>query len=375
MPSPRGPPARGCRNPAAAAVDRDRHVEQHLVAQRGEVRLEAPEQLGGARRGREEPQLDLLRRRELDELLLEGPREAAAAQVPAVELLQEARRAPLAQLPHGLADEEDELGGDLLPSRLLADAVDDLPQCPRVPLRAAPDHHGRRARGREHGLRPRARRDVARGDHRHVDQVNELGGQTVVGLARVHLPRRARVERERLRSRLDEPRADLEACSRAVLEPPPHLHADRDLDRLGDRTDDPRGPVRVVEQRRARACLRHLPHGAAEVDVDEVCAGGLHHPRGVGHHPRLRAEDLDRERVLVSRHAQVPERARVPVLDPGAADHLRADEAGPEPAALAAERLHAHARHRCEDEARRDLHRSDAPGLPKIYLHRPGNCS
>ena len=42
--------------------------------------------------------------------------------------------------------------------------------------------------------------------------------------------------------------------------------------------------------------------------------------------PRLRAEELDRERMLVRGDAQVAERPLVAVLDPGAAHHLRADE-------------------------------------------------
>ena len=78
---------------------------------------------------------------------------------------------------------------------------------------------------------------------------------------------------------------------------------------------------------------------------------------------RLRAEDLDRERVLVRGDPQIAERALVPVLDPGARDHLRADEPGPEPAPLAAEGLYADARHRREHDSRRHLHLADPPGL------------
>ena len=87
------------------------------------------------------------------------------------------------------------------------------------------------------------------------------------------------------------------------------------VDRAGDRLDDPRRVVGVVEQRRAGAGLRHLADGAAEVDVDDVRAGGLDHPRRLGHRGRVGAEDLDRERVLVGGDAQVAERALVPVLD------------------------------------------------------------
>src|SRR6185503_15944883 len=108
----------------------------------------------------EQPSLDLLRRVEDDQLLLERPREAAAAQVPAVELLQEAARAALAQLADGLADEEDELGDDLLARRLAPATVDDLLEHPRVALCGTADHHGGCPRRRQHGLRLGTGHDV-----------------------------------------------------------------------------------------------------------------------------------------------------------------------------------------------------------------------
>ena len=70
--------------------------------------------------------------------------------------------------------------------------------------------------------------------------------------------------------------------------------------------------------------------------------------------------------MLVRGDAQVAEGALVPVLDSRAADHLGAHEARAEPASLAAERLHADARHRRQDEPRRDLDGPDRPGLAKI---------
>ena len=86
----------------------------------------------------------------------------------------------------------------------------------------------------------------------------------------------------------------------------------------------------------------------------------------------IRAEQLDRERVLVGGDAEVAERPFVAVLDPGAADHLGAHEAGAEAPALAAEGLHADARHRREDEPRRYLDRPDRPALAEVD-HRLGN--
>ena len=68
---------------------------------------------------------------------------------------------------------------------------------------------------------------------------------------------------------------------------------------LGDRLGDPARQSRLLEQVRARSGLRHLPYRAAEVHVDDVGAGGLHHPRRLSHRRRLGAEDLDGERVLV----------------------------------------------------------------------------
>ena len=73
--------------------------------------------------------------------------------------------------------------------------------------------------------------------------------------------------------------------------------------------------------------------------------------------------------MLVGGDAQVAERPLVPVLDPGAADHLRADETGAEAPPLAAERLHADARHRRQDDARRDLDVPDPPALAEVDLH------
>ena len=107
-------------------------------------------------------------------------------------------------------------------------------------------------------------------------------------------------------------------------------------------------------------------HGAAEVDVDDVRAGRLDHPRRLGHRDRVGAEDLDRERVLVGGDAQVAERLFVAVLDSRDGDHLRADEPGAVAAALPAECLDAHAGHRSEHEPARDLDAAEGPGLVEI---------
>ena len=79
----------------------------------------------------------------------------------------------------------------------------------------------------------------------------------------------------------------------------------------------------------------------------------------------VRAEELDRKRVLVRGNPQIPERLLVAVLDSGAGDHFGADEAGPESASLPPERLHADAGHRRKDEPGRHVDRADLPALAK----------
>src|SRR6185437_13336138 len=117
---------------SAASVNGDREAVQDRLLFRGrQLRLELRYERRRARSGREEPRHDLLRRPELDELLLERFREAAVSEVPAVELLQEADRALLAELAHRLADEDDELGRHLLAGRAERLTLGDLPERPR----------------------------------------------------------------------------------------------------------------------------------------------------------------------------------------------------------------------------------------------------
>src|SRR5438874_8942358 len=148
-------------NPSAAAVDRDRHpVEENLVGRIRKLALEPLDDLRGARRSGVETRDDVLHRLQLHELLLELPRETAAPEVPAVELLQKSCSALRAELALGLADEQDQLRRNLLARRVLRATVDDLAQRPRVPLRAPPDHHRGGTGRRQHRLGASAGRDV-----------------------------------------------------------------------------------------------------------------------------------------------------------------------------------------------------------------------
>ena len=336
---------------------------------------------GGA--GLEQQPLDFVDRLGLRQRGAHARAEPAAAQVPAVELAQPADGALGGHLARHLAHEAHELADQLLVGRHAGDAVDQLGQQPGVALGAARDHHGARARRVEHFLGARAVGDVAGGHHGDVDEVDEFGRQGVVGPAGVHLLCRAGVERDRLGTRVDQLWAEHEAVARAVAHAGPQLDRHGDGDGLGDRARDGDRHVVVVERRGARAGLRDLAHRAAEVDVDDVGAGGLAHARGLGDRGRIRSEDLHREGMLVAGDAQVAERARVAVREAAGRDHLRAHEARAEAASLPPEGLHGDSRHRREHDARGNLHLADLERRREIessggesgWLHGATQCT
>ena len=335
-------------------------------------RRQTRDDLGCLRGCNEKPLNDLVCGLELDELLFEGTREASAAEVPTVELLEKARGAPLSHLEHRFPDEQDQLGRDLLTFRLAVVAVYDLAQGPGIALRASSDHHCSSAGRRQHGLCPGPRSDVSARDHGYVDQINELGSERMICGPRVHLPRRARMQGQRCCACVHQPWPHLEAGAGAVLESSAHLDGDRSVHGLGDRRHDPTRAAGILEERCPGAGLRHLLDRAPEVDVHDVGPSLLDHVRSLGHQRGLRAEDLHGERVLVRRDSQVVEGALVAVMEPGAADHLRAHESGTETAALAAKCLHAYACHRRQNHAGRYLNGTDPPRSAKIKAQNAG---
>ena len=168
---------------------------------------------------------------------------------------------------------------------------------------------------------------------------------------------------------------DVEARARAVLEPAAHLHRHGHDDRLGDRVDD-RGSARSGSSSSVAPAPVFVTFRTGQPKLMSTmsapAASTIRAASAITR--RLGAEDLHGERLLVGRDAQVAERALVPVVEPGAAHHLRADEPRAEAPPLAAKGLHADARHRREHEARGDLDRRRiAQELAKIYLHRARN--
>src|SRR3954447_12082953 len=117
--------------PLPARENGNRKVQKDVIRVR-EIGLEAGEDSGCSRGCCEQPFLHPLDGLEADELVRERLREAPAAEIPAVELLQEARRTRLAHLGDGVAHEEQKLRHDFLPGGRLVHEARDLCDRPRV---------------------------------------------------------------------------------------------------------------------------------------------------------------------------------------------------------------------------------------------------
>ena len=126
------------------------------------------------------------------------------------------RRAVIAQLANRLANKAHQLGDDLVVRGLHVDVARHRGEQPRVALGAAANHDRGTASRLEDSMGTFAGGDVARGDHRHRDELDELGRQGVVGVARVHLLCAARVQRQRLGAGFDEAGAGDREVARLV---------------------------------------------------------------------------------------------------------------------------------------------------------------
>ena len=120
------------------------------------------------------------------------------------------------------------------------------------------------------------------------------------------------------------------------------LHGPDDL--RVEEVDEPAGEV-LVRVEAATACgtdVKMLRHGHRVLGA---------YPSRFGHETAGVRLDTG-ERVLVGGHPEVAERSLVPVLDPGAGNHLRADQTRPVAAALPAQGLDAHPGHPRQHHAR-----------------------
>ena len=216
------------------------------------------------------------------------------------------------------------------PGRLGA-APQHLLEEPRVPQRAAGEHHGGGAGARVGVVDGGGAVQPAAEDHGHRERAHELRGELVIGRPAMRGARRAGVHRDRRDPGvLDEPACELDAVTLAPAPAGAQLDGDREAAAGSGCAGDRHGPRGVGQQRRAGTRAADLGHRAAHVDVDHVRAGRGGPLRGRAHHRGVGAEQLDRDgaagaltRVDVQQLAQ---RARVVVVDREARDHLRDHE-------------------------------------------------
>jgi hypothetical protein len=122
--------------------------------------------------------------------------------------------------------------------------------------------------------------------------------------------------------------------------------------------------VWIVEERSAGTGLAHLRHRTAHVQVDQVRAGRSDPLGRGGHHLRIVAEQLNRNRVLIRVDPQqLATGALIPVVDREARHHL-----GDGQSRSVALRLQAHEPvpdpgERREHDAVGDLHAAQLPGI------------
>ena len=119
----------------------------------------------------------------------------------------------------------------------------------------------------------------------------------------------------------------------------------------------------LAHQAAAGVVLRDFRDRTSHVDVDDVSAHAFDDLRGIGHHERVAAEDLNGDRPLLLRIFGVLERAADPAHQALGRNHLSDDE----PAAAVAFHEPAecgirHARHRGERDGIVQLNGSDLGG-------------
>ena len=144
--------------------------------------------------------------------------------------------------------------------------------------------------------------DVARGDHRDVDQRRRARPSARGRPCRCTSAARSAGAASAPRARLDQARAGAQRVARAVALAAAHLHRHRHVDRVRRpprRCAPPTSPP-SAEQRAAGARLRHLACTGQPMLMSTMSAPAVdHHARGLGQQRRLRAEDLHRQRALV----------------------------------------------------------------------------
>ncbi len=200
-------------------------------------------------------------------------------------------------------------------------------------------------------------------DDGDADRGLHLRDGAPVGFAAVELLPRAAVDRDGADAERLGARGEIGRVLRGVVPAQPHLQRHRPRRRVHRCGDQAFGQVHVAHQRRAGEPAGHFLGRAAHVDVDEVGAGGLRHPRAPRHPFGAAADELD--------HGE-----RQAVADRGAAHHVGAaggeelarhhlgrDIGGAEARGGAAERQVRHAGHRRGQDAAADGDAADGKSV------------
>ena len=133
-----------------------------------------------------------------------------------------------------------------------------------------------------------------------------------------------------------------------VVPAQPCLYRDGDADCLYHFAGNLKHFRDVAEHSGAGSLAGHFLHGAAEIDVEHVGSGLLHHPGGLDHRSRLAAINLDGRGALRRFYVELA-RGGGDVADQGVgADKLAVGHVGPELLAYEPERLVGHILHRRE---------------------------
>ena len=144
------------------------------------------------------------------------------------------------------------------------------------------------------------RPDVAVADHRDVERLRHRGDLVPVGVARVHLRPRARMQRQHARPRVLAAQGDGDRVAHLLVPAAADLDRHRQASAAATARITCSHQIQVPQAARSPVPAHDLLHRAAEVDVDVIGLEDVGDQcRGVAHRVRIGAEDLHADRALL----------------------------------------------------------------------------
>ena len=164
---------------------------------------------------------------------------------------------------------------------------------PRPPVHSSPQHQGVGARLRQRPARVIDGQDVAVDDDGDAHSGLDLAHGAPIGLAGIELLAGAAVDGHGLDPERLGTLRQRGRVATGVVPAQAHLDRHRHAHGADRRLDQAAGQVGGAHQGRAAGRARDLLGRAAEIQVDDVCARALGHPRALGHHGGVTADQLD----------------------------------------------------------------------------------